>query len=251
MESYQNFANVYDLFMDDVDYDAWCAYLSGLLCKYQVDAGLVLDLGCGTGNMTQRLAAQGYDMIGIDLSSEMLQIAQEKNADTGYDILYLQQDMRDFELYGTVRAVVSVCDSMNYLLEEEELLDVFRLVNNYLDPEGIFIFDLNTAYKYEKVIGDTTIAENREEGSFIWDNFYDPETRINEYDLAVFIPEQENLYRKYEEVHYQRAYSLDQIRALLEKAGLQYIKAYDCFTQKEPGADSERVCVIAREHGKG
>ncbi len=108
--------------------------------------------------------------------------------DSGHDILYLLQDMREFELYGTVRAVISICDSMNYILEEEDLLQVFRLVNNYLDPGGYFIFDLNTIYKYEQ-IRESTIAENLEEASFIWDNFYDAKTQINEYELAIFIPE--------------------------------------------------------------
>ena len=116
--------------------------------------------------------------------------------------------MREFELYGTVRAVVSVCDSLNYILEDEELVKVFRLVNNYLDPGGIFLFDLNTIDKYRK-IGDTTIAENREEGSFIWDNYYDEDENINEYQLTIFLREGDgDLYRKYEEVHYQRGLSL-------------------------------------------
>ena len=120
--------------------------------------------------------------------------------------------MREFELYGTVRAAVSVCDSVNYITEPEELLQVFRLVNNYLDPGGIFLFDLNTLYKYEKILGESVIAENRDEGSFIWENWYDPEDRINEYDLTLFIREEKDLYRKYQETHFQRAYSIEEIR---------------------------------------
>ena len=196
MEAYSGFAEVYDLFMDNVPYEEWCLYLTGLLREYGTDSGLVLDLGCGTGTMTELLAAEGYDMIGVDNSEEMLEMAMEKKAASGRDILYLCQDMREFELYGTVRAVVSVCDSMNYILEPEELEQVFRLVNNYLDPGGVFIFDLNTEYKYRQM-GDTTIAENRVDGSFIWDNYYDEEERINENDLAVFVKEgRDGLYRK-------------------------------------------------------
>ena len=202
MSSYENFARVYDLFMDNIPYEEWCGYLTGLLQEYGVTEGLVLELGCGTGNMTRLLANRGYDMIGVDNAPDMLEIAMEKRQAEGQDILYLFQDMREFELYGTVKAVVSLCDSMNYILEEEELLQVFRLVNNYLDPGGVFIFDLNTAYKYREVLGEQTIAENREDASFIWDNYYDPDEQINEYDLALFIPETiqgETLYRKYEE----------------------------------------------------
>ena len=149
-ESYTSFAQVYDMFMDNVDYPAWSKYLIQLLKEYQVEDGLVLDLGCGTGNMTELLAKEGYDMIGVDNSEDMLEIASEKRAESGLNILYLLQDMREFELYGTVKAVVSICDSINYILEEDDLREVFSLVNNYLDPKGMFIFDLNTEYKYRK-----------------------------------------------------------------------------------------------------
>ena len=167
MEAYTGFAQVYDTFMDNVPYEEWGEYLHGLLLEYGVEDGLVLDLGCGTGTMTEILASKGYDMTGVDFSEEMLDIAMQKRTKRGHDILYLMQDMREFELYGTVRAVVSICDCMNYILEEEDLLEVFRLVNNYLDPGGIFVFDMNTPYKYREVIGNTTIAENREEGSLM------------------------------------------------------------------------------------
>ncbi len=246
-ESYKSFARVYDMFMDNVDYPAWCRYLTELLNSLQVTEGLVLELGCGTGSMTELLARKGFDMIGVDSSEEMLEIAMEKKMESGLDILYLQQDMREFELYGTVRAVVSVCDSMNYILEEEELLEVFRLVNNYLDPGGVFIFDMNTPYKYRDVIGDATIAENREDGSFIWDNFYDEETGINEYELTLFLPEKDGLYRKYQELHCQRAYETDTVRRLLEEAGLEFVAVYDAFTHNPPGEKSERIYLIARE----
>lgn len=122
--------------------------------------------------------------------------------------------MREFELYGTVRAIVSVCDSVNYITEPEELEEVFRLVNNYLDPKGVFLFDFNTVYKYKEVMGDTVIAEDRGECSFIWDNFYYEEERINEYDLTLFIQEDasEDLYRRYQETHYQRGYTLEEMK---------------------------------------
>ena len=175
MDAYTGFASVYDMFMDNIPYEEWCAYLTGLLREYGVDDGLVLDLGCGTGTLTRLLAEKSYDMIGVDLSDEMLEIAMEKEAEDPKGILYLMQDMRAFELYGTVRAIVSICDSMNYMLEYEDFVEVLRLANNYLDPGGVFIFDLNTIYKYKETMGETTIAENREEGSFIWENFYDEE----------------------------------------------------------------------------
>lgn len=192
MEAYTSFAYVYDTFMDNVPYGEWARHIREKLCEHGVTDGIVLDLGCGTGTMTERLAGYGYDMIGVDNSEEMLELAMEKKTESGYDILYLLQDMRGFELYGTVRAVVSVCDSVNYITEPDELEEVFRLVNNYLDPKGIFLFDFNTVHKDRDVIGDSTIAEDRGVCSFIWDNRYYEKEQINEYDLTLFIAEDFN-----------------------------------------------------------
>lgn len=192
MEAYTSFAYVYDTFMDNVPYGEWARHIREKLCEHGVTDGIVLDLGCGTGTMTERLAGYGYDMIGVDNSEEMLELAMEKKTESEYDILYLLQDMRGFELYGTVRAVVSVCDSVNYITEPDELEEVFRLVNNYLDPKGIFLFDFNTVHKYRDVIGDSTIAEDRGVCSFIWDNRYYEKEQINEYDLTLFIAEDFN-----------------------------------------------------------
>lgn len=257
MEAYTNFASVYDMFMDNIPYEEWHRYLQGMLKKYGIDSGLVLDLGCGTGTMTQLLAESGYDMIGVDNSEDMLEIAREKQIRSGLDILYLLQDMREFELYGTVRAVYSICDSLNYITDPEELRQVFALVNNYLDPGGIFLFDFNTEYKYRELLGDQTIAEARDTCSFIWDNYYYPEEKINEYELNLFIRDEalsedgEEICRRYRETHYQRAYTLEEMIQAVEDSGLEFVCAYDAFTEQEPSAESERIYVIAREKGKG
>lgn len=251
LDAYTGFATVYDTFMDNIPYEEWSEYLVGLLREYGVEDGLVLDMGCGTGSMTELLAGAGYDMIGIDNSEDMLELAMEKREESGHDILYLLQDMREFELYGTVRAVVSICDSINYITEESDLLETFRLVNNYLDPKGVFIFDFNTVYKYRELLGDTTIAEDREDCSFIWDNYYYEEEQVNEYELSLFIrEEQSGLFRKYQETHQQKAYDLETMERLLTQAGLEYITAYDAFTKDAPTEKSERIYVIARECGK-
>lgn len=250
MEAYTGFAEVYDMFMDNIPYQEWSEYIVSLLKEYGVEEGIVLELGCGTGTITELLSIQGYDMIGVDNSADMLNQAMEKRSKSGRNILYLKQDMREFELYGTVRAAVCVCDSLNYLLEYEDLVKTFRLVNNYLDPDGLFLFDLNTVYKYKTLLGEQTIAENREEGSFIWENFYEEQEQINEYVLTLYIKGQEGLYRRYEEVHYQRAYETDVVKRALEEAGLTLVTVLDAFTQQPQRADSERVYFIARECGK-
>ena len=247
---YAGFAAVYDMFMDNIPYGQWAEYVCSLLREQGVAEGLVLELGCGTGSMTQLLAEAGYDMIGVDQSPEMLQAALEKRDESGQDILYLLQDMREFELYGTVRAVVCVCDSLNYITEPEDLLQTFLLVNNYLDPGGVFIFDLNTLYKYREILGEQTIAENREEGSFIWENYFDEEEMVNEYDLTLFIREEDGRFSRYEETHYQRAYELETVKQAIFEAGMELVTVYDAFTKEPPGADSERVYFVARERGK-
>lgn len=258
MQPYTGFASVYDMFMDNVPYEEWAAYVKKLLEKHGIFQGLLLELGCGTGSMTRQLADQGYDMIGVDNSEEMLQVAREKGKEDSTDILYLCQDMREFELYGTVAAVISVCDSMNYILSEEDLLQVFKLVNNYLDPNGVFIFDLDTQYAYEEVLGDNTIAESREEGSFIWENTYYEEELVNEINLTLFLPELEEkenasgsghaqLFRRYEETHYRKAYPIKTIKRLLEEAGMEWVAVYEALTEKKPTKTTERVYIIARE----
>ncbi len=250
MDAYTALASVYDEWMDNVPYEEWAEYLCGLLADYGVKDGLVLELGCGTGNLTELLARRGYDMIGVDQSEAMLQAAMEKRARSGLDILYLLQDMREFELYGTVAAVVSLCDTMNYLTEYEDLVATLKLVNNYLDPGGVFIFDLNTLYEYRNVIGQDTIAETREDSGFIWENYFDEESRINEYCLTLFLQEEGDLYRRCDEVHYQRAYELEEIRRAAAQAGMEFVTAYDAFTREAPGEESERIYVILRERGK-
>ena len=265
MEAYTDFAGVYDTFMDDTPYQEWADFLAQLIEKYGIskpvrdkeqgildsERNLVLDLGCGTGTLTELLYQKGYDMIGVDLSQEMLNIALEKKEKSGSEILYLCQDMRELDLFSTVGTVISVCDSVNYLLENDEVEETFGLVNNYLYPGGIFLFDFNTVYKYEQVIGDTTIAENRDDCSFIWENYYHEEDRVNEYDLTIFVKEKkEEVFRRFTETHFQRGYTLEEMKGFVERAGMEFVLALDADTHKAPIETSERIYVIARECSK-
>lgn len=248
MDAYTGFASVYDRFMEDVPYEHWRDVILHELKAASVSDGLLLDLGCGTGTLTRMLASEGYDMIGVDRSQEMLTEAREKTADA--DILYLCQDMRAFELYGTVRAVISTCDTMNYLLTPEDFIQTVRLVNNYLDPGGLFIFDLNTLYKFRELMGNTTIAESGEEASFIWDNFFDEETGRNEYDLTLFLKQENGLFERQVEVHEEQGYALEDVKGFLEAGGMEFVRVFDADTGGEPEDTSEKVFFIAREKGK-
>lgn len=245
MGAYTSFASVYDLFMDNVPYEEWCAFLCKILAQHGITDGPVLDLGCGTGKMTRLMSEQGYDMTGIDNAAEMLQIAAMEPGEV--PILYLLQDMQDLELDGCVRAVYSVCDCVNYVLDEEELQQAFSRVHEYLEEDGAFIFDVNTSYKYTKLLAENTFAESRDEGSFIWDNYYDEEERINEYDLTLFIPEGDELYRRYTETHYQRNYETETLLKLLKNAGFTDICVYDDYTDAPLCETSERAVFVAKK----
>ena len=248
-EGYDAIAEIYDRLNREIDYAAWADFIEKNFDRYLLSRpSLVLDLACGTGSMTKELAERGYDMIGVDGSEDMLGVAYERAE--GQKILYLLQDMRHFELYGTVGAVTCCLDSLNYLTGKGDLDACLSCVHNYLDPDGIFLFDMNTIYKYQTMIGDTTIAENREEGSFIWENSYDEKTGINTYELALFIPREDGLYEKDEEIHYQRAYSLEKIKELIRKAGMELLAVYDAYTLEPPREDSGRLTFVVREHGK-
>lgn len=285
LDSYTSFAYVYDTFMDQEPYDRWadrvCAFLDefGLPRTADISArntgkplagkagsqdgsedlfaeerNIVVDLGCGTGKLTEILAGRGYDMIGIDLSEDMLAIAQERKIKNGSSTLYSLQDMRDFELFGAAGSMVSVGDSINYLLEEKDLEDMFRCVARSLLPGGVFVFDFKTIHLYRDIIGDRTIAEDRGDCAFIWDNYYDPETCINEYDLAVFVrasADEQNsdrsMFKRFDEVHQQRGYDPEQLRTAAENAGLEWITARDADAGSAVSGMTERVMAAVRK----
>ena len=215
----------------------------------------MVDLACGTGKLTEILADRGYDVMGIDLSEEMLSMALERRDSLKHRTLYLCQDMREFELYGTAGTFISSGDSVNYLLTDEDMLRLFERVRTFLFPRGIFVFDFKTLHLYRDVIGDSTIAEDREDCSFIWNNWFDEKTRINEYDLSLFIKdrdtdENDNVFRKYQEIHRQRGYTPDEMKKFAKEAGLSWIAEMDSDTMGPVTDESERVLCVVREENK-
>ena len=274
-ESYQSFASVYDEFMDGTDYQQTADKIREIILRYGLsrpadlrtgesekrdvllaaEKNLVVDLGCGTGKLTEILADMGFDVMGIDLSEEMLSMALSRRDRHRHRTLYLCQDMREFELFGTAGTFVSIGDSVNYLLENEDMDKLFGRVNTFLYPGGIFVFDFKTLHLYRDVIGDSTIAEDREDCSFIWENWFDAETRINEYDLTLFIRDKDsdagdNIFRKYQEIHRQRGYTLEEMKSFADRAGLVWITQMDSDTMGPVRPDSERILCVVREKGK-
>lgn len=248
MEAYTGFAYVYDEYMDNIPYDEWSQYLIGLLKEYNVTEGChIADLGCGTGTVTQILDKEGYDCVGIDNAPDMLTIASEKMYESGASIVYSLQDMRDFGMPYEMDAMISIADSMNYITSKEDLESVFSCAWEGLKPGGVLIFDLKTIHFFRDVLADNTYAENRDTSAFIWDNIYDEKTRNNEYDLAVFIQNEEGSFQRYEENHFQHGFEHQEVLDAVKASGLKLEAVYDAFTHDAPKADSERLYYILKK----
>ena len=250
VEAYNAFAKVYDVFMEDTPYEKWKDFIFKELEKYKVTPKIMCDLGCGTGTLSRLFAKEGIEMIGIDGSEEMLMEARELAMEEELNILYLMQEMSEFELYGTVDVIYSSCDSLNYLLEEEALKQTFKWVNNYLEPKGLFIFDMNMPYKYKNILGEHVFAQQSEDAAYIWENYYDEEEQMNEFIVNFFIQNEEGTYERTEEEHYQRAYELEHIKRLLKEAGLELLAVYDDYSDLPYTEQTERATFVAREYGK-
>lgn len=245
---YNRFAYVYDALIKDVDYKKWVDYYMQIFQRYGLkNPKLGLDLGCGTGSITCELADRGIEMTGVDISEDMLMVAREKSA--GKDILYLNQDMCEFELYGTVDFIVSSLDCINYITDKRDLLKVMKLVNNYLNPKGLFIFDINTRYKLENVIGDNTFVLEDDDAFCVWQNEYDKKKNLSDFYLTFFMKEGEE-YVRFDEEHTERAYEIDEIKEIVEKSGMKLLKVYHDRSFKNPVKNSERVFFVAAEQGK-
>ena len=239
---YGGFAYMYDLLMQDIPYRAWADYIDGALTRHfkgNTQGRIVVDLACGTGSITIMLARKGYDMIGIDLSHDMLAQAQAKL--TAEKVLFLAQDMRKLDLYGTVDAVICTCDSLNYIQDEAELGAVFGRVKMFLNPGGAFIFDMNSEYKYRELLGNKSFTAQEDGASLVWNNDFDAVTGLNKYHV-IFTPQGGEAF---EEVHYQRAYSQDTVRGLLGKAGFGAIDIFDGYTDMAPGEECVREVYLA------
>lgn len=244
--TYEGFAHLYDNFMNNIPYADWSRYLLQLLKQYRISSGSLVELGCGTGTLTQYIANAGYHVTGIDNSVEMLTLAADKTGDNPR-ICLLQQDMQCLNL-GThlYDGFYCLCDSLNYILNEDEMIATFSGVQQHLKNHGIFIFDLKTIHFYKTVLGDQVFCDHQEQGSYVWENSYFEEDNINQYDVTFFSRLENGLYEKSNEVHHQRGYTLPEIIDFLQSAGLEYVAAYDAFTTKPPETDSERIYIIAR-----
>ena len=247
---YDLISGAYDRINADIDYKKWADFIEKIIEKEYTDGRpeLVLDLGCGTGSMTLELAARGYDMTGVDGSVEMLDIARERAEERGLSdkMLWLCQDMTEFELYGTVDVTVSCLDCINHLTEEEDLIKCLSLVHNYLIPEGLFIFDVNGKYKFENIYAEECYVME-DEGEFLtWQNYYDPETEICDFYITLFTEKDDGVYTRCDDEGQERMYPIESLKSALEKCGFEFIGAYSDFDVREGSDDDERIYIAAR-----
>ncbi len=244
---YDLLAPFYDSINSDIDYKKWADFIEKIFEKeMNTRPDLVLDLGCGTGRMTLELASRGYDMTGIDCSPEMLDIARNLAEEEGRDVLWLCQDMREFELYGTVDAAVCCLDCLNHLTTLEDLKKCLSLVHNYLIPDGVFVFDINGKFKFENIYADRTYAMEEDGAVCIWQNYYDDESRLCDFYITLFKEEADGRYERYDDEQTERMYTLSEIKSALAETGMEFIGAYSDFDFNEGSDLSERIYIAAK-----
>ncbi|MBO0996505.1 methyltransferase domain-containing protein [Bacillus sp. SD075] len=244
--TYGRFAYVYDELMKDAPYEKWLMILTAKLEQYGIGGRKVLDLACGTGEMTVELARHGFEVTGVDLSDEMLLVANEKAVKFGLSIPLFQQNMAELEGLGQFDCVTIFCDSLNYLRNEEDIVKTFSRVHEHLKDGGLFLFDIHSIYKMEEIFRDNTFAVNGEEVSYIWDCFQGKEPYSVEHDLSFFVRDDESgLYDRFDELHYQRTYPVEQYKKWLEQAGFTVSEIMADLEEAPLATETERILFVA------
>ncbi|MBE6781016.1 MAG: class I SAM-dependent methyltransferase [Ruminococcaceae bacterium] len=243
---YSIFADFYDELMYDVDYKKRTAYLMRLFKKYGKAPTLLLDVACGTGGFSNEFAKLGVEVIGTDISEEMLGIARENSADMGQEVLYLCQAAEELDLYGTVDGAVCCLDSLNHITDYKTLCKAFQKVSLFLEKDCLFIFDVNTEYKHREILGDNVFVMDREQVYCVWANEYNPKKNTVNIMLDFFVKEGDN-YSRLSEEFYERAYTIDELTAALEKAGLEIVGIFDDMTEKPLKDDSQRAIYVTKK----
>ena len=244
---YENFSRYYDLLTENISYKDRAKYFGKILAANGVSDGIVVDLACGTGSLSFELAKQGYEVIGVDGSAEMLSIAVAKNSVEKEDVLFLNQEMQSLDLYGSVRAMVSALDSINHVVDMGQLKKAFKKISAFLEPNGIFIFDVNSEYKHREVLGDNSFVYDCDEVYCVWQNTQ-KKNNIVSIELD-FFERVNDVYKKSESSFYERFYSDDELTKLIDGAGLSVIAKYGDDTLKLPTDTTQRLVYVTKKRG--
>lgn len=247
MNSYTKFAHLYDGLMNqDVNYDHWADYIENMFDRYGINPEIVCDLACGTGNMTIPLALRGYDMIGVDRSFDMLSIARSKAKKKNADVMFLEQNLTELDLYGSCGAFLCMIDGFNYILNPNSLYKIAKRIKTcFLDTDGIFMFDISSEHKLANFIGNNTFIHDGDEVFYTWENKYYPNTKMSDMYLNFFVKSKGG-YRRFGERHLQHAYSVEDIKKIFLCAGFSSVDAYSPLTFDVPKSDDMRVVFVAK-----
>lgn len=248
MNTYDEFAKIYDRLMKcDIDYEKWADYIENIFLKYDKSPKLIADLACGTGNITIPMSKRGYEMIGVDVSSSMLEIAREKALEQQLDILFLNQDISKLDLFGTCDAFLCMIDGLNYIISPMKLLSLFKKIKTcFIEPDGIFIFDISSKYKLSHILGNNTFIHNEEDIFYSWENRYIKRHDLSSMYLNFFKKEKNGLYNRFEEMHIQKAYDKKEMIFALKKSGFNHVDVYDEMSFDKPCDTSQRLVFVAR-----
>ncbi len=246
--SYGIFSSVYDILTENVDYEKTAHKICSLLRENSVDGGLLLDLGCGTGTLSFLLEKCGYDVIGVDASEDMLMVANEKKFDEDSSALFLCQKAEELDLFGTIDCAVSCLDTINHIDSLEKVKKTIEKVSLFMNMGGIFIFDINTPYKHEKILGDNTFIYDIDEVYCAWQNTYNDCTKVTNIDLDFFIKNENNdCYERYSESFCEYSYAVEDIKDIIEKSGFEIVGMYDDYSDNDITATTERITFAVKK----
>lgn len=245
---YTGFAEVYDTLMNDVHYGAWADMYARMMTAYGIPRNAkVCECACGTGSLTLPLQQLGYEMMGIDLSQEMLWQAAQKARKAGFGIPFIRQDMRQLRLHRPVDAVLATCDGVNYLLQDVDAAAFFQSAWEAIKPGGGLFFDVSTPYKLEHLLGSQFMGEDRRDVTYMWQNRYFPERQQVEMHLAIFVKEPDGRYRRIDEEQVQRAYQAEKLVALLQSIGFVDVRVFGTNALTHPAPEEHRWHIAARK----
>lgn len=249
MAGYGDFSFFYDTLMKNADYRSRFDYIKGLLADNFVSKGILLDMACGTGTLSALFAKNGFDVIGVDASEDMLSIAQEKKLSEGFDALFLCQRMEELDLFGTIDAAVCTLDSLNHVTEKETLREIFRRTALFMNDRGVFVFDVNTLYKHRHILADNTFVYETDNVFCVWQNTLLEDNETTLIDLDIFEEDEDEVYTRYSEEFCERGYDLDEIKSMLEEFRFEVIGVYDDLTKEPVRKNSERAVFVCIKHG--
>lgn len=247
--AYGVFAEFYDGLTRNVDYKAKADYICDIFKRFDHTPECMLDLACGTGTLTVELKKRGFDVYGVDSSFEMLSQAQNKAAEENLEIMFLCQKMQLLNLYGLIDTCVCTLDSISHLQGKSEVRKTFEKVAEFTEEGGMFVFDVNTLYKHREVLGNNTFVYDTDEVFCVWQNTFDNSDNSVKIDLDFFIPleDKEDCFVRSSESFKEFAYSIDDIKSMLEESGFEILGIYEDMSFDKPKDDTQRVTVVARK----